>query len=83
MKVYNNKKEKRKSWALTLKQYGEDIVLEAVDSNTGERVASLLSFTIDGGINRDINVKDAMKKDNYDPYEHGNSFDKDGAIVVN
>lgn len=82
MTVFDSPKDKdRKHWSLRLFQEGSDAELFAVDSITGEKIAYLLSFTKDGGVYAVGAAKESLEKLGYDPYEHGNKFNRFGCIV--
>ncbi len=83
MKIYTNKSCK-KSWAISLRDIlnKECAFLEAVDSETGEILASILCFDSDGSIKKITGLEEALSRKGYDPYEHNNQFNEDGSILI-
>ncbi len=79
MKFFNEKPTK-KSWAINLDP--KERCLEAVDSETGRHIADLLVFLEKGLIRHCSYAKSCIKNEEYDPYEHGNTFDDDGRIEL-
>jgi len=81
MKIYKEE-EREKSWALELINEENDIVLAAVDSDTGEYIGSIIRFFADGDITPSVNLYKAFIDKGYDPYEHGNKFNDEGSISI-
>jgi hypothetical protein len=82
MRMYDNKNVGR-SWVIALGYDSEhSVMLDAVDSVTGEWIATLLIFHSDGTVERDVGAYQTIKGDGYDPHEHGNKFDDDGCLIV-
>ena len=84
MKIYSDEKmQVKKSWCLKLCESSDrDIYICAVDSETGKGITNLISFLSDGRIVRDFQSFDILGEMGYDPYEHNNSFDHNGSIVI-
>lgn len=71
-----------KSWSVNVcSKCDEAIIIEAVDTYTGERVAELIRLG-DGKVIAYRCAKNALEARGYDPYEHGNSYDESGGIVL-
>ena len=83
MKKYNGPNEKpRKSWALELRSDGDHVFLCAVDAYTGEAVSRLVSFYASGRVLTYDGAEDEIKSNGYDPYEHSNTFNQYGSLLV-
>lgn len=79
MKIYQEEKEEKKSWAIRLNNSS----LLAVDSITGEKICSIIVFgTHYGEIWNQNDVKHRLQKEGYDPFEHGNKFTDRGSIII-
>ena len=82
MKVYKKQDVVKKNWSLRLSEYGEHVRLLAVDSKTGERLATLISFGTDGLAETFVHARRALLEQGYDPYEHGNNYDEYGRLII-
>ena len=88
MKIYREEKmQVKKSWCLKLCEKSlrngiRGVFLNAVDSETGQSISQLIDFQSDGKIETLRRSFDILGKMGYDPYEHNNSFDEDGRIVI-
>ncbi len=82
MKIYNKKKENNKSWSVILQENNGNIILSAVDSESGEWIAYLITFRADGTVVMEVGAHENFYDHEYDPFEHGNSFDEDGRIEI-
>lgn len=81
MKIYEEKEEK-KSWSIKLEEENDEVSIDAVDSETGKSICSLIFFSLNGKITLIEGVKTILKEDGYDPYEHKNVFDQNGKIHI-
>lgn len=87
MKIYEDENEEL-SWSIKLNTYPsqenkEDIYLIAVDSKTGEGICNLISFTIEGDIYIWDDAECFLREKKYNPFEHNNKFNKEGALIIN
>lgn len=83
MKIFGSQNS-IKSWSLSLKN-GKNVgvtKLVAVDSETGSRLCTVLTFTRNGDVKLKPGVKQALSEKGYDPNEHRNSYDWDGRLKV-
>lgn len=83
MKIYEEKENVTKKWVIRLFKDNEKILLCATDNSTEEFIVDLMCFYIDGKIHSSILSENTLKKKGYDPYEHNNKFDENGALVIN
>ena len=83
MKVPEEEKERRgKSWSISLRKGSGPVELKAVDSETGKPICNLVHFVDSGIIKTAGDAYGLLESYGYDPHEHGNDFDDDGAIIV-
>ena len=82
MKIYREEKEVKKSWCLKLRESDREVYIDAVDSETGEGIVRLITFLSNGRIKSMCRSCDLLRGLGYDPYEHNNSFDHNGSIVI-
>jgi len=73
--------EVKKSWSLKLTDAVWTIKLAAVDSITGVHISTLLWFKENGDIQHVTGCRNKMIVNGYDPYEHNNKFNYNGAII--
>jgi len=84
MKIYNQKEALNgKSWAIKLNNdsFG-GVQLVAIDSLTGFTECVLIEMFENGKIRTADCAERALESGGYDPFEHNNSFDECGAIVI-
>ena len=79
MKVFKEATQSSKSWSIRL---AEDGRILAVDSFTGNRLATILIFSEDGSVLKCMSVFSSLKGEGYDPYEHDNKFEDNGCIII-
>ena len=82
MKIYREEKKVKKSWCLKLRESDLEVYIDAVDSETGEGIAGLITFLSDGRIKSMCRSYDLLRGLDYDPSEHNNVFDEDGRIII-
>jgi hypothetical protein len=83
MKVYKNNKKNNKSWSLKLVESPDNCTyLEAVNSETGQTAATLLVFHAEGKVKKVKNAYESLLEEEFDPFEHKNTFDENGALVI-
>lgn len=83
MKIFKEKKKEPKSWVIKLtddENLNDDPQLVAVDSRTGKLICHLITFETSGQIRICQGAFDELETQGYDPYEHGNEFNGDGAL---
>lgn len=81
LKLYS--KPKNKSWSIKMEERENgDIMVVAVDSTTGENIATIIIFDISGDIMSCIHARRILDGFGYGPYEHGNKYNDDGSIVI-
>lgn len=81
MKLYGEENPS-KSWALSFKRECSDVILVACDASTGRIICNIIFFKKNGKITIATSAKKAIENNGYDPYEHGNKFDKEGRIII-
>jgi len=74
MKIFKEKQTEKKSWAIKLTEEDDDVVLQAVDSETEGKITNLIIFYANGSVVRAVNVKALLEINGYNPYEHYNFF---------
>jgi hypothetical protein len=79
MKLFEE--SKGKSWSVKLEKGNENHLI-AVDDITGQRIAYLITFKRNGVLLAQECAIKAFIAGGYDPYEHGNTFDEQGRIIV-
>lgn len=86
MKLFKEPKDpKIKSWSVVLTENQDPprtIELDAVDSETGDLIASFLRIYDTGKVVLMPNVKQILENHGYDPHEHNNKFDGGGTIII-
>ena len=65
MKLFTEKKETKKEWALKSAQLGDDVVLVAIDAQTGGEINTIGYFS-DTGFVSCCAAKDLLEKHGYD-----------------
>jgi hypothetical protein len=80
MEIFKGKKELKKSWVIELDD-SNGCCLLAVDSQTGERIATVIYFHRDGKNRIVRSAHAALRKAGYDPHEHDNKFDSTGRMI--
>lgn len=84
MKLFE-KNQTAKSWSLELKSNEvckDKLNLVAVDSNTGNHIAYVMDFYPNGRVHICDNFAKALIRAGYDPFEHNNSYDAFGKIII-
>jgi hypothetical protein len=83
MKLFKCKKETiSKSWSMDFEDDLGEVKIKAVDSITGIHLVYILIFSSSGKIYRSVNTLRRLKELGYNPYEHANSFDNEGRIII-
>jgi len=80
MKMYTEKQNAGKSWAITLRDDDGDIDVCAVDAYTGRTISHIIGFLPAGEVVIYEDVTEELREEGYDPHEHGNMFDDRGRI---
>ena len=81
MKIHNSKN--KKSWSIRLCEdtyFNAEVI--ACDSGTGKHICYLIGFVNDGSVILYKQTKSHLFENGYNPYEHGNKFDKEGRIII-
>jgi hypothetical protein len=83
--IKKEKKERKKqSWGIRFseKVNTANVYILAVDMETDEHICLIQTWSTNGEIFCDKGAKECLIEKGYDPFEHGNSFDEKGAIIV-
>jgi hypothetical protein len=80
MKFYQEKQENKKSWSIKLDNESKSLI--AVDSDTEEKICTIISFYLDGQIWNQYCVKTSLEEKEYNPFEHNNKFTEYGCLLI-
>lgn len=83
MILFKGETKENKSWSTIIDEDADDLILTAVDSYTGKRIADLIRFESCGRVYRCKSAKSALISDHYDPDQHLNHWDKEGRLIIN
>lgn len=86
MKLFKRKDESVKSWCINRElregnHNKENVIVDAVDSFTGEYIAWILSIDEDGIVRVNADAESALKALGYNPSEHNIKWNKYGILV--
>ena len=71
-----------KSWALSFKRDYSKVALIACDASTGSFICNMIFFHDGGKITIATSAKATIAFYGYDPFEHGNSYDEQGRLII-
>lgn len=84
MKMFIEPKEQpKRSWSIVLNRAGDtEVTLDAVDSTSREYIGTVIKFSNNGEVYIFEGLYDRLLSNRYDPFEHKNTFDDDGVMVI-
>ena len=83
MKIFKEEEKGKKSWSIKLYNNGNATNLNAVDSVTGEHLATLIGFNkTNGDVIVHADAFNAIEDQGYDATEHDNRFDESGRLEI-